>query len=371
MKILLFREFNDELKSYWKCLEARADIHIFQKYEWLEHWSNTIGARVRLTQPLIYLVLDERNLPIALAPFSFRKNYGVKIIEFLGGKQADYQGLIVSRDVFKNCTKFKLIYDEVIKLLPKYDLIHMFGIPELWINSKNSLLSVSNFQKYNVAYRIRLPSSFLEYGDMVGKKFINDNKRQLKRLDAIQKLDFLKYTRIDQCKRMFESFIKQKRMRYKQTGTIDSLANPASQLFYGEATISLIDSKCLHYSAIQIEKKIIATHFGAKNEDIFYYLMPAYDDRYKKYSPGRILGMKLIEYCIEEKIKYFDLGIGDESYKSKWGGMQFGVYEKYEIRSIFGFMYYFAHSIKKYARSNIYVYLIIKSLRKIFKNFHV
>ena len=50
------------------------------------------------------------------------------------------------------------------------------------------------------------------------------------------------------------------------------------------------------------------------NNQYLYYL-PSFNSEYKKYSPGRLLLEKSIEYAIDRKFKKFDFLNGNESYK--------------------------------------------------------
>ena len=47
-------------------------------------------------------------------------------------------------------------------------------------------------------------------------------------------------------------------------------------------------------------------------------LFPAYDNDYRKYSPGKILLKKIIDHSRLNSIDYFDLTIGSEDYKKNF-----------------------------------------------------
>ena len=59
----------------------------------------------------------------------------------------------------------------------------------------------------------------------------------------------------------------------------------------------------------------------------FLYIFPAYDIEFKKYSPGNILLFKLLEFCKNSNLSYFDLTIGYENYKSKINNLCEDIYE--------------------------------------------
>ena len=43
MKIKIYQDFNEELKSHWKRLEEESYITPFQSYSWLLNWYKTTG----------------------------------------------------------------------------------------------------------------------------------------------------------------------------------------------------------------------------------------------------------------------------------------------------------------------------------------
>lgn len=58
----------------------------------------------------------------------------------------------------------------------------------------------------------------------------------------------------------------------------------------------------------------VAYHY----KSLFFYYITSYDTDYSKFSPGTIMLYKQLEWCIDSKYKYFDLGYGDLEYKKWW-----------------------------------------------------
>ena len=59
---------------------------------------------------------------------------------------------------------------------------------------------------------------------------------------------------------------------------------------------------------------VLGFEYGAR----FYYLRPAFDPQYSKYSPGHIHIFYLIQASFSNGVKEFDFCRGDSSYKSIW-----------------------------------------------------
>jgi hypothetical protein len=66
-------------------------------------------------------------------------------------------------------------------------------------------------------------------------------------------------------------------------------------------------------------EELIAVHITMKEKDTVYYMGCWWNREYKALSTPTFLLKKDIEKAIAEGMKYYDLGIGDEPYKKKWG----------------------------------------------------
>jgi hypothetical protein len=76
--------------------------------------------------------------------------------------------------------------------------------------------------------------------------------------------------------------------------------------------------KCYTISAY-LGKELIAVHIAMKEKDTVFYLGCWWNRKYKSLSTPTFLLKKDIEKSIEDRIKYYDLEVGDQPYKKKWG----------------------------------------------------
>lgn len=82
--------------------------------------------------------------------------------------------------------------------------------------------------------------------------------------------------------------------------------------------IKIWKEKCYTISAY-LGKELIAVHIAMKEKDTIFYLGCWWNRKYKSLSTPTFLLKKDIEDAIKNKMKYYDLEIGDQSYKKKWG----------------------------------------------------
>lgn len=76
--------------------------------------------------------------------------------------------------------------------------------------------------------------------------------------------------------------------------------------------------KCYTISAY-VGDELIAVHIAMEEGDTVYYFGCWWNREYKNRSIPTFLLKKDIDRAIERKNRFYDLGIGDEPYKKKWG----------------------------------------------------
>lgn len=85
-KIEVFAEFEPVMEA-WRELEAIAPATIFQTERWMRPWAETVGAAHRIT-PMLILARGPDGTPAALFPFGVSTAGGLRLAEFLGGRDS-------------------------------------------------------------------------------------------------------------------------------------------------------------------------------------------------------------------------------------------------------------------------------------------
>ena len=112
--------------------------------------------------------------------------------------------------------------------------------------------------------------------------------------------------------------INQKRKRYISSGVRDIFSDPDVQKFYRSIEIELGISGRVHLTGLLLGDQVLATHWGAVYKKRFYLLMPTYSYEWNKFSPGRLLLERLMDWAINYEVKIFDFTIGSEEYKKNY-----------------------------------------------------
>ena len=87
---------------------------------------------------------------------------------------------------------------------------------------------------------------------------------------------------------------------------------------YKNMTQNLDSYAHIHFAVLKLDDIVLASHWGAFDENSFYYLMPTFNQEWNRYSPGRLLLENLIEWSIGKGLKVFDFTVGGEQYKKEY-----------------------------------------------------
>jgi len=348
MRIEIFSDFTPELEKIWCEFETEALGTPFQSYAWLSHWQNTIGAPLLSVKPQVVLVNANGKLK-AIFPLCIRKSMGIFILEWLGGEQTDYMLPLLNKESGNYEKDFPVYWKNVINNLDSFDVIHFQKQKEYIGIIRNPFVMLIDSYKNLLAYQVNLKISWREYyEETVKNKLRADSRRQNRRLAEIGELRFVVAQDRGTKKIIIDKMIEQKSLRYRDTGVWDMLAVPEHKTFYEKLVDVQNDHWNIHCAALFVGDTVVATHVGILDVDKLYYLMPAHEGGdWEKFSPGRLLLEKLMEWSIQKKLKVFDFTVGVEQYKKVWCDTETSLYETLEAVTFKGLIYTLAQRTKQ------------------------
>jgi CelD/BcsL family acetyltransferase involved in cellulose biosynthesis len=360
MRIRIFKNFDSELKSLWLGLESRTKTYIFQRYIWLYHWQETIGEHSPRTEPRIVLLEDSDGAQ-AILPFGVQLRHGMRLLSFLGGDQSDYNCLVFTRKGKAMFQKSDL-WEKIFSKLPKFDLLYINNIPEEITTSSMFTYHKEHLLESNHSYSAELPSSWEEYQKQLTSKLKADSRRNRRNLHEKGELKFeILEQDNEKISEVLEKFFEQKRNRYQTSGAYDMLSSEAVREFYSEMPSEFGQGAKIQLSALVLDDLVLATHWGVVDQCNFYYLMPTYSSKWKRYSPGRLLLEHLLKWSIEQNLKVFDFTVGGEEYKKEWCNREMKLLEVLHARTLKGNLYVYALMAKRALKKS---QMIVNGVRK-------
>jgi CelD/BcsL family acetyltransferase involved in cellulose biosynthesis len=121
-----------------------------------------------------------------------------------------------------------------------------------------------------------------------------------------------------QLRPLVDRLMELKREQYLRTTGRDFFATPGIHDFYSRMLAPEQLGRISDLSALTCGDDVVSAHLGFMGRGRFYYVLPAFDTRYRSLAVGILLLDHLIERCAAEEYTTFDLGEGDFSYKTKW-----------------------------------------------------
>ena len=309
MNFRIFKNLEPELEVLWKTFEKESNHFFFQNFLFVK---KIIALQKR---NYYFFVVYNNEKIIAILPLEIKKIFGIKILQWIGTKYADYCGPLLSKQHKINSVSFQGLWKKMLEKID-YDVIILDKQTKYIDNLENPFVNFLNNSEVSKIFLIDLPNKEDEYfKNILNKKFYNEFKRTSNKIN--EKYD-LKFENVEIHKDTFKPsdlIIKKKLILDKKFSreTID------------KNFINFFDDLIFDYpeqiklSVLKINKEIVSANLGFVKNDRFYYYMPTlFKNNYNKYSPGKILISELIKWSIQNKLKIFDFGLGEENYKKYW-----------------------------------------------------
>ncbi|PAQ16063.1 hypothetical protein CD798_03220 [Bacillaceae bacterium SAOS 7] len=301
----------ESYRSNWtEILEENENDNPFIEYGWITTWWRYLSG----DNQLFIIGVQHENEMIAFVPFMKKKGLLLERIYFIGYGQANYMDMIVS-DKWKE-TVIRFVLEELLEERGNI-IFHLHGL--LTSKGTDNLLIQFLSEKGVPFHLSKVVSPFANTNEIEMEKYLKKRlkkdslARKEKRLKKLGKVTFSTLT-ADQCDAMFK--LHQKRWKNKMD-TSGFSKGPTKEFF--EELVSLKhEAFQTHIHALFFEGRLIAFDYGLQCRGRHVFYMPAHDDDFGAFSPGKIILKELIRSCVENNISIVDLSIGFEPYKYDW-----------------------------------------------------
>ena len=293
---------------------ADAQCYAFQCADILDCWLESIGSARRI-KPLFVTIFAADDTPALLLPLGIEEIRGARVLKFLDHGVSDYNAPILYPNA-KNWNA-RAIWNQLRRSLPRFDIAVLEKMPNVIDGMANPLAGLANDEHLTSGHYASLPATWNEFARTRLPKAA-DTRRRRRNLEKHGQLRFEIAKSDPERFRFLEAMMEFKREKYIKTKGHDLFAEPGNEQFYRLVT-QRVTPEAIHVSALLLEEKILAAHWGYVFAGTFYHLMPAYaDGKWRAYAPGRLLNEWLMEWSINSGLKVFDFGIGDEPYKNAY-----------------------------------------------------
>jgi CelD/BcsL family acetyltransferase involved in cellulose biosynthesis len=307
-------------EAMWNDLLERSHIEtnrVFHTFEfawtWWKHFSD--GCQ------LLVILLRNGGEPVGIIPLVIKRNGTFRQIRLLGDSALDYQDFIMVGDR-EECVD--RLFGFLSEKVTSWDIMSLDNVPQSSANFPFFQKQVRlrgrcvKLERFAMAPYVRTDSEWASYYKSIRKNIRNDTKRQVRRLNEKGRLHFGRCKRGVDISDLMKSMFDFKDQRYVDSGKQRMYRNGKVKDFHLDLALAFWRKGWLDLSYLAVGSDLAAVHFGSVYQNKFYYWLPAFNDEYENFSPGRLLLMKLLEDAFNGDISEFDFGFGEEPYKYDW-----------------------------------------------------
>ncbi len=352
LRIRVFESL-EEAESIWRSLECSGSCYVFQTYDWVWLWHQTVGMH-RHFAPCPVVIDGPREQPLMLLPLAVRGQGMLRTLTWLGDELADYLGPLLADDFGRRSDDLDLsvIWPEVLDRLPQHDLMLLERQPAIIGDESNPMSRLRHQPHAARAHYTALGDSldgFLK--SRRSNRSLSNDRRKHKRLNDRGTLKFV-VVDTDKLTRFLPEMMAQKSRSYREMGVTDLFAAPEHRNFIEQLSIRC--PQLVVFFALTLDDETLSTLWGLSHTGRFYHLFPTYErNEYSDYGPGNILLRHVFEWCIDNGIRVYDFTVGDEQYKSHWCDRDIDLFDTIRATSLRGWLPALALRIARRAKRKI------------------
>jgi len=319
-------EVFDDMASaepHWRALErAHALATPYQRFEFLDLWQRYVGVEEGFT-PFIVVGFDVIGTPLFLLPLAARPFGGWTIVEFLGGKHANFNMGLWRRDVATTIggEALRAVLDW---LAGRADVLMLRNQSLTWDGTTNPFALLPHQRAANHGFSGALAPDFeallRAHTNAATRKKMRKKERTLAGYGTVR---FERAETAAQVNRVLDAFFKQKGARMQRIGVTDAFAEGDVRRFVEAAAVERLadGNPLIELYSLSVNDIIVATMGGIAGDGRFCGMFNSIiDGPYAVESPGEQLILNLVRLCCERGLATFDLGIGDAHYKTLFCG---------------------------------------------------
>jgi CelD/BcsL family acetyltransferase involved in cellulose biosynthesis len=311
-----------EARRDWDELEAIAGASPYQAFAFADAWFATIGP-ARRAAPFIVVAREKSGAPLALLPFARRSRGPLGLVEFIGGKHANFNlGLFRPGCAWGAAALLGLLAAAARESEVRVDLYALLSQPRDWQGCVNPLAALVGQASPSFGYKSELPRAFAawreaRYSAAARKKL----RRKAERLASMGEVSHRIARDEAEAARMLDALIAQRCERTRRQGALDAYENLEAQAFLRQlsAPAPAGGRPIMELHALMLDERVVATFAALSGRDRLSGLVVAYEAEREiaRSSPGELLVHEVVRSAIARGFTTFDLGVGEARYKSE------------------------------------------------------
>ncbi|MDI3563167.1 GNAT family N-acetyltransferase [Bradyrhizobium sp. Arg816] len=291
----------------------------FQHGYWLGAWYEAFHDFA----PLIALISDAATgKDIAVVPMISHIRRGIRIVEFADLGVSDNNAPILALDAALDAAATdaigKALVDAVRALPERFDLLRLKKMPTHVGGKPNPLVSLGRIGSCS------LNGNLVLTGDDYGAYRASIKRMQMPRCWRVFSRHagarFEIATDVARARELLDVMDVQQQARMRKLGSRFVLDDDAHARFYREVARQGIAEGYAVISALVCDEAVVATTFGVRSGASYFLLRISHaGDSWSNCSPGLLVAERTMAALHAEGVRRFDLSIGNQDYKRRFG----------------------------------------------------
>ena len=371
-RIEVYENVADALPA-WGELEAVAPASAYQTRKWLVPWIETIG-RASGVRPMIVVAHGANDVPVALFPFGIVQQGGVRLVNFLGGRDSNSNlGLIRPGTQLDRADLASLLHAAARNARLQPDAFVLSNQPASWEGVPNPLALLAHQRSPSECHSATLIPH--DGASLVKERLSGESRKKLrnkrKKLSELGPVSHLVASNPDEVVRIIDAFFAQKLERFRQKNIPSDFEATETRQFFMRTCLDGLGSgqPAVELHALAAGGRIVAVYAGTPHRGRFHAMINSFDPHPEiaRISPGDLLLMSMIEMMCERGYQAFDLGIGEARYKSSWCDRSEPLLDTLFPITLKGRAYVLRESarlrLKRYVKQNKWAWTAVQKLR--------
>jgi CelD/BcsL family acetyltransferase involved in cellulose biosynthesis len=357
----------------WGELEAVAPASAYQTRKWLVPWIETIG-RASGVRPMIVVAHGANDMPVALFPFGIVERGGVRLVNFLGGRDSNSNlGLIRPGTQLDRSDVVSLLHAAARKARVTPDAFVLLNQPTSCEGVANPFALLAHQRSPSECHSTTLIPH--DGARLVKERLSGDSRKKLrkkrKKLSEWGPVSHIVARTPDDVTRIVNAFFAQKLERFRQKNVASDFEAAETRQFILRTCLDGLGSgePAVELHALAAGDRIVAVYAGTPHRGRFYAMINSFDTdpEIARTSPGDLLLMSMMEKMCERGYRAFDLGIGEARYKSSWCDRSEPLFDTLFPITLKGSAYVVLESarlrLKRYVKQNKWALTAVQKLR--------
>jgi CelD/BcsL family acetyltransferase involved in cellulose biosynthesis len=339
LEISLFEDIL-AVEEDWKWLQTHGICSLYQRFEWVKAWTQNVAGSISM-QPRI-VVGKCGGKPMFILPLGLSKKGPVKFVTWLGDSHSNFYMGLFDQSFIENSDE-QDVRDMMacsLATMGRVDVLALGSQPLTWLGFDNPLALLKRQVSHNHAFALDLNDGFeaavnKNNGSRKQKKY----KRQQKLLSDVGGATLRIASSEVEIDALLDTSFAQMAGRFRQAGIWNRFEDEGVAHFVRQVAKSALgesEPQLLIYG-LEIDGKIRATFAGGIHKGQFSgCFISLADDEYLNISPGELIIYLVVQDCVERGLICFDLGRGEEHYKSSWCDTTLAMFESHQALSLLG-----------------------------------